>query len=89
MIQTLLEAFNLASWLKRISIVVVVVITLGTIYGVWHYQIWSRGYDSALADVARQDSEAIARAKQYRSAVLGCRARGMRWDQTSGVCEGR
>ena len=49
----------------------------------------SRGYDRGLADVAKQDQKAIARATQYRGAVLDCRARGLRWDQTSGQRSGR
>jgi hypothetical protein len=33
-----------------------------------------------------KDAKAIARAAKYRGAVLDCRSRGMRWDQTTGQC---
>jgi hypothetical protein len=89
MIKAIFSALELASWAKKLSIIAVSVVTLVTVYGIWHYKVWSRGYDRALADVAKQDSKAIARAKEYRGAVLDCRARGMRWDQTSGQCSGR
>jgi hypothetical protein len=89
MIKTFFAAFSLAGWATKLSVIAVAVVTLGTVYGIWHYKVWSRGYDRALADVAKQDQKAIARATQYRGAVLDCRARGLRWDQTTGKCEGR
>jgi hypothetical protein len=88
MIGTFFAAFKLAGWGTKLAVIGVAVMSLGTAYGIWHYKVWSRGYDRALADVAKQDQKAIARATQYRSAVLNCRARGLRWDQTTGVCEG-
>lgn len=89
MIKAFFAAFSLAGWATKLSVIAVAVVTLGTAYGIWHYKVWSRGYDRALADVAKQDQKAIARAKEYRGAVLDCRGRGMRWSQASGQCEGR
>jgi hypothetical protein len=89
MIKTFFAAFSLAGLATKLSVIAVAVLTLGPAYGIWHYKVWSRGYDRALADIAKQDQKAIARATQYRGAVLDCRARGMRWDQTSGQCSGR
>ena len=89
MIKTFFAAFSLAGLATKLSVIAVAVLTLGTAYGIWHYKVWSRGYDRALADIAKQDQKAIARATQYRGAVLDCRAGGMRWDQTSGQCSGR
>ena len=89
MIKTFFAAFSLAGLATKLSVIAVAVLTLGTAYGIWHYKVWSRGYDRALADVAKQDRKAIARATQYRGAVLDCRARGLRWDQTTGQCRER
>ena len=59
MIKTFFAAFSLAGWATKLSVIAVAVLTLGTAYGIWHYKVWSRGYDRALADVAKQDQKAM------------------------------
>jgi hypothetical protein len=85
----LLNAFSGLSILSKLIAVGIIILLLGTVYGVWHYHVWSNGYEDALAAIAKQDSKAIAKAKRYRSAVSDCDARGLRWDQSTGVCGGR
>jgi hypothetical protein len=65
------------------------VITLAAGAGalVWHHDIYQSGYDKAIADIAEEDSAAIARATEKRSVWSGCRARDGQWDQSTGRCK--
>lgn len=82
-------AFKAMGWAGRIATVLAIVASLGTIYGIWHYKIWSRGYARAIADIAAEDTGAINAATQKRSTFLDCRSRGLRWDTGTGECKGR
>lgn len=73
----------------RIALYAGVAIGVITAGGVIYHKIWERGYDHAIADIARQDKKAIDRATFARSGVLDCKSRGLRWDQSTGICERR
>lgn len=62
------------------------VAALLTAYGVWHHTVYKKGYVAALADIARQDSKAIADATELRSAFKACRDANRKWDQVTGAC---
>lgn len=64
------------------------VIALGAGGGalVWHHKVYQSGYNAALADIAEENDEAIARAVAKRNVWKDCRSRGGTWDQTSGTC---
>jgi len=89
MMQMLGLALSGASLTTKLISAGVVLAVVGIAYGVWHKTVWERGYARAIADIARQDEKAIKRASEARSAVLDCRARGLRWDQSTGQCGGR
>jgi hypothetical protein len=89
MISTIITAVRLFGIGKSLAVVAVLFLTVGTAYGVWHYTIWKRGYDRAIADIANADERAIKRASNARSIVLDCKSRGLRWDQSTGICERR
>jgi predicted chitinase len=55
-------------------------------YGVWHHKVYGKGYDAALAAVARADARAVGKATEYRNIFKNCRAQGRGWDQTTGKC---
>lgn len=84
-----LKAFGLLSAGVRWSIILAVVIAAIGAGGTIYYKIWSRGYERALTDIAKQDAKAIAKATEYRNAWRECRDGGLRWDQSTGKCEGR
>lgn len=67
----------------------VILALIGTAYGVWHHTVWERGYDRAIADFAKADKKAVARATAARTVLLDCQSRGLRWDQSTGICERR
>lgn len=54
---------------------------------VWHHKIYQSGYDTALADIAEDNAETIARAVAKRNVWKDCRARNGQWDQTTGKCQ--
>lgn len=87
MISTILSAINLLSVGTRLGILAGLVLALITAYGVWHHRVYAAGYQSALADVARADAKAVARAQSYRAALRECQASGRGWDQTTGRCQ--
>ena len=76
------------SWVK-VGLIFAAVIAVVTAGGIIYHNIWERGYARAIADIAKQDQKAIARASTARSVVLDCRARGVRYDQSTGLCERR
>jgi hypothetical protein len=89
MIKLAFMAFGGMGTVAKLLTVLALVSSLGIAYGVWHHKIWQRGYDRAIADIAAQDDKAIKRAKSARSFVVDCQSRGLRWDQSTGVCERR
>lgn len=88
MISAAFKAFGLAGTVTKLIIVLGLVSTLLAAYGVWHYHVWSNGYEDALAAIAKQDKKAIEKATTYRNAWRQCRDRGMRWEQATGKCAG-
>lgn len=86
MIAMIFTAFNAMGWVGRIAAIVGPLLVLGTLYGVWHHKVYTKGYDAALAAVARADARAVGKATEYRNAFKDCRARNMAWDQTTGKC---
>lgn len=85
----MMAMFSGLSLAIRLGMIVALVVSLATIGGVIYHGIWKRGYDHALRDIAAQDDRAIGKATEYRSRVVDCRARGLRWDQSTGQCSGR
>lgn len=83
-----LAAFGAAGLTTKLIVVGSLALALLTTLGIIYHHIWSNGYDKALADIAKQDAKAIAKATAYRSAVVDCRARGLHWDQSTGKCSG-
>lgn len=57
-----------------------------TVFTVASTYFYSRGYEAALAAVAREDADAIARVAAGAVDVQACRARGGTWDVTTGAC---
>lgn len=83
-----ITAFGAAGVLTKLIVVGSIALSLVATYGVWHYHVWSNGYDKALSDIASQDKKAVAKATSYRNVFLECRTRGLRWDQSTGKCGG-
>lgn len=89
MIGLLFNAVGGMSLVMKLAMAGTVIAVLGIAYGVWHHTVWERGYAKAIADIAQQDQKAINRASSARSVVLDCKSRGLRWDQSTGLCERR
>lgn len=87
MIQAVLIAFKAMSWGMRIAAVVGPLLVLGTGYAVWHHQIYQRGYDKAISDIAEENSEAIGQAVERRKPWKECRDRGGVWSQSTRTCQ--
>jgi hypothetical protein len=83
-----LAMFGTAGLLTKLIVVGSLAVTLLSAGGIVYHHIWSNGYDKAIANIAAQDVKAVAKAKKYRSAFNDCRARGLRWDQSTLKCEG-
>jgi hypothetical protein len=86
MIQAALLAWKAASWGMRIAAVVGPLLVAGTVYGVWHHKVYSKGWNDALAAVARDDAAAVGRASKMRDQYESCADRKGAWDQTTGRC---
>lgn len=86
MIGMIFAGFKAMSWGVRIASIVAPLLLLGTLYGVWHYKVYQRGYQRALADIAAEDARAIERAKAMRQGWRECRDRGGIWNQSEGKC---
>lgn len=84
-----LAIFSAMGWAMKAGMLIALIVSLGTVYGIWHHKVWERGYARAIADIAQQDQKAINRASSARSVVLDCKSRGLRWDQSTGICERR
>lgn len=87
MIQAILIAFKAMSWAGRIAAIVGPLLLLGTTYAVWHHQIYQRGYDKAISDIAEEDSAAIGQAVERRKPWKECRDRGGVWSQSERACK--
>lgn len=89
MIEGIFAAFKLFSWTTRLAIIGGILAALATSGGIIYYKIWDRGYEYALAAIAKRDAKAIAKATAYSGAVDDCDTRGLRWDQSTGKCVGQ
>lgn len=81
-----MTAFGGAGLITKLITVGVLLASLLAAYGVWHHAVYMKGWNGALAAIARQDSKAIADATKLRSAFKACRDAGRKWDQTTGGC---
>jgi hypothetical protein len=80
--------FGGMSLVARLITIGVIITTLGGIYAGWHIHVYRNGYRAAIAAIAKEDAKAVARATEFRSVLRDCRARGLRWDQSTGKCDG-
>ncbi len=48
---------------------------------------YERGHTAAIAEIAAEDAQAIARAVEKRNAWKECRTNSGTWDQTTGECK--
>jgi hypothetical protein len=81
-----LSALSAAGLLTKLLVAAGLVAALLAAYGVWHHKVYTKGWNAALAAIARQDSRAIADATKLRSAFKACREANRKWDQTTGAC---
>lgn len=81
-----LTALSAAGLLTKLLVAAGLVAGLLTAYAVWHHKVYAKGYDAALAAVARADARAVGKATEYRNVFKDCRAQGRGWDQTTGRC---
>lgn len=82
-----MTAFGGAGLITKLITVGVLAASLLTAYGIWHHKVYTKGWNGALAAIARQDSRAIAAATELRSAFKTCRDSGQKWDQVTGACK--
>lgn len=88
MIQLAFGAIGALGWGTKLAMAGALFLALATAYGVWHHTVWERGYARAISDIARADGKAVKRATDARNAIVDCRSRGLRWDQSTGQCSG-
>ena len=81
-----MTALGGAGLLTKVIIALGLAGSLLAAYGVWHHKVYTKGWNDALAAIARQDAKTIARATEFRAAFKNCRDLGKRWDQTTGQC---
>jgi len=81
-------AFRALPLLGKLAAIVAVITGIGVAYGVWHHKIYMKGWKAHEAAIARQDEKAIEATKRARSRLTECRARGLRWEQSTGECVG-
>jgi len=81
-----MAALSGAGILTKLAVAGALLAALLSAYGVWHYKVYSKGYDAALAAVARADARAVGKATEYRNVFKECRAQGRNWDQSTGKC---
>jgi hypothetical protein len=89
-----LTAFSAAGLVTKVIVVCGALVSVAATGGIIYHHIWSNGeasgYARAIKEIAEQDESALAAARAARNRVLGCRAiDGMRWDSTTGKCQGR
>jgi ApbE superfamily uncharacterized protein (UPF0280 family) len=89
MISTLFGLFGGASLITKLITIVSVAAALGLAYGGWHLHVYNKGYNAAIAAIARQDAKAVAAATAARAALRDCISRDLVWDQSTGECSGR
>lgn len=76
------------------SLAVKGIFLLGTIatltigYNLWYARAYNKGWADHEAAIAMQDAKAVAATKRALDAVRDCRARGLRWEQSTGKCLG-
>jgi hypothetical protein len=84
-LRTAMAALSAAGILTKLLVAAGLLAALLATYG-WHHKVYSKGYDAALAAVARADARAVGKATEYRNIFKDCRAQGRGWDQTTGKC---
>ena len=85
-LRTAMTALSAAGLLTKLLVAAGLLTALRAAYDVWHHKVYSKGYDAALAAVARADARAVGKATEYRNIFKDCRAQGRGWDQTAGRC---
>lgn len=96
-IAALLSTLGITSRLwQAVAMAGAVVVVAGALLGgylTWKNSIWKEGHDAgyteAINAIAAQDGRAIGAAKDARVRVHDCRARGLRFKQSTGECGGR
>jgi hypothetical protein len=87
MLQLAVLAFNGLSLTTKLIAIASVLAAIGITGGVIYANIYNKGYDKALRDVAAQNERAISTATKYRAQSRECDDRGMRWRTSTGQCE--
>lgn len=87
MIAGIWAALQTTGLVTRLAVYGGLLLAVVAAYGVWHHSIYSKGYQAALADIARADAKAVQRATAYRNKFKDCRAAGKAWDQVTGTCQ--
>jgi hypothetical protein len=87
LIRLAMTAFGGAGLVAKLITIGVLAASLLAAYGLWHHKVYTKGWNGALAAIARQDSKAIAAATELRSAFKTCRDRNGKWDQVTGACK--
>ena len=85
-LRTAMTALSAAGLLTKLAMGAGAVVALLAVYGVWHHQVYQRGVDDAVAQIARNDARLVARAVAARAKLKECQIGGMSWDQTTGAC---
>jgi hypothetical protein len=78
----------LARFLACTFCVIATTFVIATVFAYWvgREGEYDRGYARAIAAIAGEDKDAIARATEKRGVWEQCHARNGQWDQTTGEC---
>ncbi len=71
----------------QVAIGIAALAAIGTIYGTWHYKVYSSGWNNAVAAIAKRDAAATAAVKAQVSRVGDCFANGGTWNTVEGRCD--
>lgn len=81
---------KIVQWLlscgKCLTVAGFVLVALGS-YWYGRHGEYDKGYEGALAAIAKEDNAAIQRATEMRSVWKECRQRNGEWDQSTGECK--
>jgi len=77
--------------LNTLKLVIAGVVALAFVaaFAWWSEHRFNKGYNSAVADIAAQDKEAVDAVNSARDAMRECRATGGVWSQAGGNCQRR
>lgn len=78
--------FRALPLLGKLAVAGALLAAIAGAYSAWHYTIYSRGYDAAIADIAAENKEAVDAADKVRSQVRDCFDGGGDWDVVGRVC---